>query len=263
VRVRASLVAALATITLITGPAPATAAPPPDGGSVTLVTGDRVLLAPDGRILTVEPAPGREHIPITRYSSGGHEHVVPHDAVPLLTADRLDPRLFDITLLREFGYDDRRATLPLITDRPVAVARNGSRWPALARSAGKVWLDGKRKAFLDESVPQIGAPAAWAAGYTGEGVTVGVVDTGVDQTHPDLAGREQAEANFGGSSDTVDRDGHGTHVASTVAAVAPGAKLLDAKVFDDHGFATDSAIIAGLTWAVEQGADVVNLSLGA
>ena len=262
-RVRASLVAALATTTVITGPAAAAAAPPPEGGSVTLVTGDRVLLAPDGRILTVEPAPGREHIPITRYSSGGHEHVVPHDAVPLLTADRLDPRLFDITLLREFGYDDRRATLPLITDRPVAVARDGSRWPALTGTDGKVWLDGKRTVFLDESVPRIGAPAAWAAGYTGEGVTVAVVDTGVDQTHPDLAGREQAEASFGGSPDTVDRDGHGTHVASTVSAVAPGAKLLDAKVFDDDGFTTESAIIAGLTWAVEQGADVVNLSLGA
>ncbi len=261
-RIRTLLVAALATTTLIAVPPSATATSVP-GGSVTLVTGDRVLLRPDGRVMTVEPAPGREHIPITRYSSGDHEHVVPHDAVPLLDADRLDPRLFDITLLREFGYDDRRPTLPLITDRPVAVARDGTRWPALARSGEKVWLDGKRKALLDESVPRIGAPAAWAAGYTGEGVTVGVVDSGVDQTHPDLAGREQAERNFGESPDTVDRIGHGTHVGSTVAAVAPGAKLLDAKVFDDDGFATESEVIAGMTWAVEQGADVLNLSLGA
>jgi subtilisin family serine protease len=261
VRIRALLVAALATTTLITVPPSATAAPAP-GGSITLVTGDRVLLGPGGRVASVEPAPGREHIPMTRYSSGDHEHVVPHDAVPLLDAGRLDPRLFDITLLREFGYDDRRPTLPLITDRPVAVARDGSRWSALTAS-GKVWLDGKRTALLDESVPRIGAPAAWAAGYTGEGVTVGVVDSGVDQTHPDLAGREQAERNFGESPDTVDRIGHGTHVGSTVAAVAPGAKLLDAKVFDDNGFATESEIIAGMKWAVEQGADVLNLSLGA
>ncbi len=263
-RIRALLVAALATTTLIAVPPSATAAPAP-GGSVTLVTGDRVLLRPDGRVMTVEPAPGREHIPITRYSSGDHEHVVPHDAVPLLTADRLDARLFDITLLREFGYDDHRATLPLILpgNRTLAAARDGSRWPALATSGGKVWLDGKRKALLDESVPRIGAPAAWAAGYTGEGVTVGVVDSGVDQTHPDLAGRERAERNFGESPDNVDRAGHGTHVGATVAGVAPGAKLLDAKVFDDDGFATESSIIAGMTWAVEQGADVLNLSLGA
>jgi subtilisin family serine protease len=263
VRIRTLLVAALATTTLIAVPPAATATSVP-GGSVTLVTGDRVLLRPDGRVMTVEPAPGREHIPITRYSSGDHEHVVPHDAVPLLDADRLDPRLFDITLLREFGYDDRRSTLPLIApdNRPFAAARDGSRWSALAASGGKVWLDGKRKALLDESVPRIGAPAAWAAGYTGAGVTVGVVDSGVDQTHPDLAGREQAERNFGESPDNVDRIGHGTHVGSTVAAVAPDAKLVDAKVFDDDGFATESWIITGMTWAVEQGADVLNLSLG-
>jgi hypothetical protein len=126
-----------------------------------------------------------------------------------------------------------------------------------------------RTLSLDRTVPQIGARTAWQAGLTGEGVTVAVIDTGVDQTHPDLAGQEVAERNFSESPDSVDRIGHGTHVASTIVGtgtpyrgVAPGARLLDAKVFDEDGFARDSSIIAALRWAADQGAKIVNLSLG-
>ncbi|MEV7084522.1 S8 family peptidase [Streptomyces sp. NPDC093085] len=160
-------------------------------------------------------------------------------------------------------------------------------WEALtaptARGAGtdrtvttgvaRVWLDGRRKASLDKSVPQIGAPSAWEAGYTGKGVKVAVLDTGVDQTHPDLKGVEVAQKDFSGSGNTVDHFGHGTHVASTVAGsgaksggkykgVAPGAKILDGKVLDDAGFGDDSGIIAGMQWAADQGARIANLSLG-
>jgi hypothetical protein len=137
----------------------------------------------------------------------------------------------------------------------------------------KVWLDGKRKSLLDHSVPQIGAPTAWEAGYTGAGTTVAVLDTGVDQTHPDLTDREIAEQNFSESPDNADHYGHGTHVASIVAGtgaksggkyrgVASGASILDGKVLDDSGSGAESWIIAGMQWAAEQGADVVNLSLG-
>ncbi|MFJ4648257.1 S8 family serine peptidase [Streptomyces bobili] len=137
----------------------------------------------------------------------------------------------------------------------------------------RIWLDGKRQAALDRSVPQIGAPAAWQAGYDGTGVTVAVLDTGVDATHPDLADRIVAERNFSDDPDTVDRNGHGTHVASTVAGsgaasagthrgAAPGARLLNGKVLDASGSGYDSGIIAGMQWAVDQGAKVVNLSLG-
>ncbi|QYX79323.1 S8 family serine peptidase [Streptomyces akebiae] len=144
----------------------------------------------------------------------------------------------------------------------------------------RVWLDGRRRAVLDKSVPQIGAPTAWAAGYdgTGTGTRIAVLDTGVDTTHPDLANRVVAEQDFTGSeSGTADKFGHGTHVASIAAGtgaglpagdggtykgVAPGAKLLNGKVLDDFGGGSDSGIIAGMEWAVAQGADVVNLSLG-
>ncbi|MFM9442669.1 S8 family peptidase [Streptomyces acidiscabies] len=141
------------------------------------------------------------------------------------------------------------------------------------RGVEKIWLDGKAEAALDRSTSQIGAPRAWAVGYDGKGVKVAVLDTGVDGTHPDLRGRVDAAKNFSEAADTVDRVGHGTHVAATVAGsgahsggkykgVAPGARLISAKVLDDTGFGADSGIIAGAQWAVAQGAKVINLSLG-
>ncbi|MEW1721448.1 S8 family peptidase [Streptomyces sp. NPDC093109] len=137
----------------------------------------------------------------------------------------------------------------------------------------QVWLDGKRKALLDRSVPQIGAPAAWQAGFDGTGVKVAVLDTGVDQTHPDLKGAEIVQKDFSGSGNIVDHFGHGTHVASILAGsgaksggkykgVAPGAKIIDAKVLNDSGGGNDSGIIAGMQWAADQGARIANLSLG-
>ncbi|MEU3862551.1 S8 family peptidase [Streptomyces sp. NPDC028722] len=156
----------------------------------------------------------------------------------------------------------------------------GAKAPSLAAASAakvaKIWLDGKVKASLDKSVPQIGAPTAWAAGYDGKGVKVAVLDTGIDATHPDLKDRIDAEKNFTGSGaadDVVDRAGHGTHVASTIAGsgakfggkykgVAPGARLLVGKVLSDTGMGDDSGIIAGMQWAVAKGAKVVNLSLG-
>ncbi|MGH9213963.1 MAG: S8 family peptidase [Acidimicrobiales bacterium] len=160
---------------------------------------------------------------------------------------------------------------------------------AQARSAGgitRVWLDrqvttlsadspigpSQAPADLDPNLTQVGADRAWAAGFTGEGVTVAVLDTGVDGQHPDLAGQVVAEANFSSSEDAVDRFGHGTHVASIVAGtgaaaagtrsgVAPDARLISGKVVDDFGFGFESEAIAGMEWAAPQ-ADVVNMSLG-
>ncbi|MEU7726839.1 S8 family serine peptidase [Streptomyces sp. NPDC040724] len=143
----------------------------------------------------------------------------------------------------------------------------------LAPGIDKVWLDGVRAATLDRSTRQIGADRAWSSGYDGTGVKIAVLDTGVDSTHPDLTGKVLAEQNFSVSDDAKDRFGHGTHVASIAAGtgaasggkfkgVAPGAGILNGKVLDDSGFGDDSGIIAGMEWAVAQGAQVVNLSLG-
>lgn len=152
-----------------------------------------------------------------------------------------------------------------------------------SRGANKVGVNNVSRIFLDApvaaadttSMPQIGAPAAWAAGYTGTGVKVAVLDTGIDATHPDLVGQVVAAQNFSTSADTGDHFGHGTHVASIIAGtgaaepagqdlrgVAYGAKLLNGKVLGDDGFGDDSGIIAAMEWAAQNGASVINLSLG-
>jgi subtilisin family serine protease len=162
---------------------------------------------------------------------------------------------------------DAAALWESLTDPSAGLARR------TASGVDRIWLDGQRHAVLDRSVPQIGAPEAWRAGYDGTGVTVAVLDTGIDSNHPDLKGRIAAERNFTADPDAVDRHGHGTHVASTVAGsgaasggthrgVAPGARLLNAKVLDEGGSGRESDIIAGMQWAVDQGAEVLNLSLG-
>ncbi|GAA2252650.1 S8 family serine peptidase [Streptomyces amakusaensis] len=144
---------------------------------------------------------------------------------------------------------------------------------ATAAGISRIWLDGIRRATLERSTGQIGAPKAWESGYEGKGVKIAVLDTGVDAEHPDLKGRVVAAQDFSGSPDATDRNGHGTHVASTAAGsgarskgthrgVAPQAEILNGKVLDDDGFGSDSGTLAAMEWAVAQGADIVNLSLG-
>ncbi|QWF84879.1 S8 family serine peptidase [Amycolatopsis sp. CA-230715] len=142
-----------------------------------------------------------------------------------------------------------------------------------ATAVRKVWLDRKVKANLDRSVPQIGAPEVWRSGFTGKDVRIAVLDTGVDAGHPDLAGKVVAAKDFSGGQDPTDRHGHGTHVASTIAGsgaasggrykgVAPDAGLLVGKVLGDDGSGGYAEIISGMEWAADQGAKVINLSLG-
>ncbi|WP_394189176.1 S8 family serine peptidase [Paenisporosarcina quisquiliarum] len=123
-----------------------------------------------------------------------------------------------------------------------------------------------------ESAPFIGSNEAWESGFTGEGITVAVIDTGVDYTHPDLT---HAFGSYKGW-DFVDDDNdpqegagqyHGTHVSGTVAAngqikgVAPEATLLGYRVLGPEGGTTED-VVAGIERAVQDGADVMNLSLG-
>ena len=266
--------------------------------SVTLITGDRVLL-PGGDMTkaTVEPGAGREHVGFNTYRVRDHAYVIPADVYKAVGDGRIDRRLFDVAELVKDGYDDaststipvlttyagtaKRAVpagtrvtrqLPSISGAAMKVSKSNAK--AFMSSAGfsKLWLDGKRKLLLDQSVPQIGGPVAWQAGYTGKGVSVAVLDSGVDATHPDLATQIAGEKNFTGES-ADDLVGHGTHVASTIAGtgaasdgrykgVAPDARIYDGKICEVWG-CEESAILAGMEWAANDvKAKIVNLSIG-
>jgi subtilisin family serine protease len=293
------------------GRAPAAAAAASVAGRhhVTLITGDRITLDAKGRVVGLERAAGRDHIPFQIRKAGGHTLVVPGDALRLVASGTLDRRLFDVTELDKAATRKaQRDGLKVIVGyrgaanaaraevRDAGTLRHSLRtldadavqtpvkdapelWDAVtdgdraASGIAHVWLDGVRKASLDKSVPQIGAPKAWAAGYNGKGVKIAVLDTGVDTTHPDLKDQVIESRNFTTAADALDHFGHGTHVASiaagtgarshgTYTGVAPGAKILNGKVLDDTGSGDDSGILAGMEWAAAQGADVVNLSLG-
>lgn len=119
----------------------------------------------------------------------------------------------------------------------------------------------------------MGAPTGWSATRKGEGVIVAVIDTGVSKVE-DLEGTEILEgASFvPGAKTAADDQGHGTHVAGTiaqttnngkgVAGVAPEATILPVKVLSRLGFGSSTWIASGIDYAVDEGADVINLSLG-
>jgi len=107
-------------------------------------------------------------------------------------------------------------------------------------------------------------------GATGAGVTVAIVDSGIDTVHPDLAGRivESVEARPEGKrvvfepSDSGDSAGHGTACAGIVTSIAPGSKIYSIKVLGAGGLGDGQAFLAGLEYAINKRYRVINLSLG-
>ncbi len=129
----------------------------------------------------------------------------------------------------------------------------------------------QKDAELPWGIRRVNAAGAWAH-VTGAGVKVAVIDTGIDYKHPDLAPNYKGGWNaVTMTSDPMDDQGHGTHVAGTVGAVrdgvgvagvAPRAELYGVKVLDKNGSGQYSWIVAGIQWAVENKMHVVNMSLG-
>jgi len=157
------------------------------------------------------------------------------------------------------AHDATRAEIDALSDRDEVIL---------------IWHDSPVHSWLNQSVPLIGAPLVWEQGFTGKGIKVGIVDTGIDPNHPDLVGRVIALKDFVNANGTgVDNHGHGTHVSGIVGGtgaassgkykgVAPDCSFIGAKVLDQNGSGSDSSVIAGIEWAMQQGAQVINLSLG-
>lgn len=136
----------------------------------------------------------------------------------------------------------------------------------------KVFEDFKVTVALFDSVPLINADSLWSK-YDGTGVKVAVLDTGVDSNHPDLKGKVIDKVSFAKDESPEDGNGHGTHVAGIIAGsgassggnykgVAPGASLMNIKVLNNEGYGQASSIMKGIEYAVDNGADIISMSLG-
>ena len=123
------------------------------------------------------------------------------------------------------------------------------------------------------SLPKIQAASAWALTTGSPDVVVAVIDTGVHATHPDLAGRVLPGRDFvNNDMDATDDQGHGTAVAGIIGAATNNATgmagiswqspILPVKVLSSTGSGSYSAIANGIIWAADQGAQIINLSLG-
>ena len=133
---------------------------------------------------------------------------------------------------------------------------------------------------ITSNVTQVNANQVWNLGYTGQGVVVAVIDTGVNYNHLDLAdhlwdgGPEFPHHGYdviNNDNDPMDDHSHGTHCAGTVCGdgsagsqtgMAPDATLMCVKCLNAAGSGTDTDVINGMQWAVEHGCDVISMSLG-
>jgi subtilisin family serine protease len=153
--------------------------------------------------------------------------------------------------------------------QPAAIEALGRR-PGVAR----VYLDGTVRAVLTEGTALVGADAAQAQGFTGSGIKVAVLDTGVDSNHPDLQSDIAAQHCFcdnhpspnrgccpgrkDESTSAEDDEGHGTSVAGIVTSpsgVAPDAEIVAVKVLASNGSGSFSDIAAGLDWLLTESAN--------
>lgn len=133
---------------------------------------------------------------------------------------------------------------------------------------------------ITENLLQVNAPQVWEQGYTGQGVLVGLIDTGVRLDHADLVGRlwdggpefpNHGYDFYYHDNDPSDDRGHGTHVAGTICGtgasgsqtgIAPSATVMALKAFNTDGVGDETHWTAAMQFALEHGVDLMNMSLG-
>ena len=190
-------------------------------------------------------------------------------AIRVIVKYRIDPLQIVAGLL---GLSATYYTFRLLYAAAHSMTRDGILALSQREDVEMIWYDEPVHTLLDVSVPLIGAPVVWQAGITGKGIKVGIVDTGIDADHPDFAGRIVQMKDFTGQGPN-DNHGHGSHVAGIVGGtgsasggkyrgVAPECLYYTAKVLRGDGSGNTSDVMAGVEWAVQQGVQVVNLSLG-
>ncbi len=141
-----------------------------------------------------------------------------------------------------------------------------------ASGVAEQWIPNDTMRSEQWALQTMGVYDAWELAR-GTGVTIAVVDTGVDYIHPDLAGHVTLGHDFvDDDDDPMDVQGHGTHVSGIAAAsaddgygvagIAPGAQILAVRVLDDDGEGNYSQVAKGIAYAADHGAKVINLSLG-
>lgn len=176
----------------------------------------------------------------------------------------------DIIEVVELSDDERSTMEPSVIVAPVVPLTLIEPVPADDDGPEQIDIAGGRAAW------GIGAVKADTSPYTGAGVSVAVIDTGIDADHPAFAGLDIEAADFVSANpqpgQAPDHQGHGTHCAGTIfgrdvdgvrIGVAPGVtKALIAKVFAPGKAANTLQLGAAINWAVEQGADIISMSLG-
>ena len=137
-----------------------------------------------------------------------------------------------------------------------------------------VTLDENSELFLDNSGPYIGAEFPKELGFTGKGIKIGVIDTGINLSHPDFFNQDETSRFLKGydfvDNDTVPQDtnGHGTQVTGIIAAdgqlkgIAPMAEIFSYRVSSDGESVPSNLIIKAINQAVEDRVDIINISLG-
>lgn len=271
-----------------------------DPATIRLVTGERVTVRETGGQLAYQVAAAAGEYETTDTASGFYLLPERLDAdsydrelfnvTRLATEGLYDPETGAIPVVvtfdtdREDGTVDGLSGLELSREFDLVDGAAGTFSPDAGpltdqklADAGidTVFLDRQLETTVDESPEEIRAPTARDQfDVDGTGINISVIDTGVDTDHPDVGDRVVLEENFVDDEETTDDlDGHGTHVAGTAAGdgtesggdlvgIAPGANVLDMRACGADGTCTVSGLIGAVDSSVDNGADIISMSLG-